>query len=368
MPGVCPRCSKNVYFAEEYRCSGKSWHKLCLTCMNCSKLVEPGAMLEHEAQIYCKTCYRSLFGPKGYGFGGILAKDVTISPDTVRKDVLTTPEDKVDAPRSGGGWVSPRLIRSTQKLLAEANLDPEESPRQAKNYWSGGLTTETLRTSPRKVSAGFGGGAASGGSARKLHLPKYEDMPKNSSDVVQPKIMFSESKSDEKIKKDPPNSPYRSATLPRLSSTSKPAMILSETDLTKTQPQHSLRSAFNLPNSKSDILSSPLPKPRMLTTSSTSSLSTSEIPRLGYKPKASPWKASVAPSCSRCSKPVYQAELARACGSVWHKTCFTCSECAKLLDSSTLCDRGGDIFCRSCYQKNFGPKGVGFGIANLQTQ
>lgn len=322
-------------------------------------------MLEHESQIYCKTCYRSLFGPKGYGFGGILAKDVDTSPDTVVKDVLTTPEDKVDASRSGGGWVSPRLIRSTQRMLAEVNLNVQKSPRQARSYWAGGLTTEIQRTSPRKVSAGFGGGAASGGPARKVNLPSYKYMPRMSSDI---EIKLSESKSDEKVKKEPLKSPYRSATLPRLSSTSKPAMKLSETDMSDAQPQHCLRSAFNFPNSKSEILSSPLPKPRTLISSSTSSLSTSEIPRLGYKPKASPWKASVAPSCSRCSKPVYQAELARACGSAWHKTCFTCSECGKLLDSSTLCDRGGNIFCRSCYQKNFGPKGVGFGIANLQTQ
>ena len=32
MPGVCPRCSKNVYFAEEKQALGKSWHKLCFVC------------------------------------------------------------------------------------------------------------------------------------------------------------------------------------------------------------------------------------------------------------------------------------------------------------------------------------------------
>ena len=32
MPGVCPRCDKNVYFAEEKQALGKSWHKLCFVC------------------------------------------------------------------------------------------------------------------------------------------------------------------------------------------------------------------------------------------------------------------------------------------------------------------------------------------------
>jgi len=323
--------------------------------------VGAGAMLEHQAQIYCKACYRSLFGPKGYGFGGILAKDMVgvSSPEGAVSDH----EDNVDSPRSVGGWVSPRLIRSTQKLLAEANLVCEKSPRLA-NYWAGGLSTESQRTSPRKVSAGFGSGVSSGRSVRNQTVDVY----KNLSDVNQPTIKVGVSKSDEKVKKSSVVTPYKSATLPRFSSSSIP-LIISESDMNKAQPQLGLRSAFNLPhtNTKSEIISS-LPKPSLLTVKSSSTLSTADIPKLGYKPKASPWKASIAPSCSRCCKPVYQAELARASGSAWHKTCFTCQECGKLLDSTTLCDRGGDIFCRKCYSRNYGPKGVGFGIGpNLQS-
>ena len=33
-----------------------------------------------------------------------------------------------------------------------------------------------------------------------------------------------------------------------------------------------------------------------------------------------------------------------------------------------LCERGGEIFCNNCYHKNFGPRGIGFGIGvNFQT-
>ena len=28
----CPRCGKQVYFAEEKRALGKKWHKICLSC------------------------------------------------------------------------------------------------------------------------------------------------------------------------------------------------------------------------------------------------------------------------------------------------------------------------------------------------
>ncbi len=59
---------------------------------------------------------------------------------------------------------------------------------------------------------------------------------------------------------------------------------------------------------------------------------------------------------------VFLAELMRGAGRAWHKTCFTCNLCNKRLDSSILCEREGDIFCKACYGRNFGPKGFGFGI------
>ena len=55
MPGVCPRCSKNVYFAEEKQALGKSWHKLCFVC---GKLIRQIAMKKKSEDLdgkYLKT-------------------------------------------------------------------------------------------------------------------------------------------------------------------------------------------------------------------------------------------------------------------------------------------------------------------------
>ncbi|KAM3849577.1 cysteine and glycine-rich protein 1-like isoform 1-T1 [Diretmus argenteus] len=67
--------------------------------------------------------------------------------------------------------------------------------------------------------------------------------------------------------------------------------------------------------------------------------------------------------CPRCGKAVYAAEKVMGAGSAWHKNgCFRCALCGKGLESTTLADKDGDIYCKGCYAKNFGPKGFGFGL------
>jgi len=65
--------------------------------------------------------------------------------------------------------------------------------------------------------------------------------------------------------------------------------------------------------------------------------------------------------CHRCGKTVYAAEKEMAAGSHWHHSCFRCLDCGKGLDSTTVRDRDGEIYCAACYGKKFGPKGYGYG-------
>ncbi|XP_035383172.1 cysteine and glycine-rich protein 3 [Electrophorus electricus] len=65
--------------------------------------------------------------------------------------------------------------------------------------------------------------------------------------------------------------------------------------------------------------------------------------------------------CARCSKAVYAAEKVMGAGKPWHKTCFRCLLCGKSLESTTVTDKDGELYCKVCYAKNFGPKGRGLG-------
>jgi len=66
--------------------------------------------------------------------------------------------------------------------------------------------------------------------------------------------------------------------------------------------------------------------------------------------------------CPRCGGRVYEAERRSTAGLNFHATCFNCKDCHKALDSTSVCDNEGEIYCKGCYGKNFGPKGVGFGV------
>eukprot|EP00727_Mastigamoeba_balamuthi_P011841 m51a1_g728 putative cysteine and glycine-rich protein 1 (158) ;mRNA; r:469059-469691 len=79
---------------------------------------------------------------------------------------------------------------------------------------------------------------------------------------------------------------------------------------------------------------------------------------------------STSKKCPRCGKAVYFAERAMGPhGSEWHKTCLRCKTCGKGLDSTTCAEHDGEVYCKACHARSFGPKGYGFagGAAIMHT-
>jgi len=69
-----------------------------------------------------------------------------------------------------------------------------------------------------------------------------------------------------------------------------------------------------------------------------------------------------APKCYTCDKSVYPAEEIQAAGKRFHKLCCKCRNCGTLLNSHNLTEHDEQIYCKACYARSFGPRGVGHGI------
>lgn len=65
---ACPRCGKNVYFAEQIKAIGKVWHRGCLRCTSCNAFLDSKRLNEKDGEPLCGRCYSKLHGPQGNGY------------------------------------------------------------------------------------------------------------------------------------------------------------------------------------------------------------------------------------------------------------------------------------------------------------
>ncbi|KAI0043685.1 LIM-domain-containing protein [Auriscalpium vulgare] len=64
----CPKCGKSVYFAEQVKAVGKTYHKACLRCTECNTSLDSGRLTEKDGMPLCHRCYSKLHGPAGSGY------------------------------------------------------------------------------------------------------------------------------------------------------------------------------------------------------------------------------------------------------------------------------------------------------------
>ncbi|KAI0727739.1 hypothetical protein C8Q72DRAFT_781047 [Fomitopsis betulina] len=65
---ACGRCGKTVYFAEQVKAIGKTYHRGCLKCSECSTTLDSTKLTERDGEPYCRQCYSKLYGPQGSGY------------------------------------------------------------------------------------------------------------------------------------------------------------------------------------------------------------------------------------------------------------------------------------------------------------
>ena len=97
----CGTCQKSVYHAEQIIAMGRSFHKMCLKCRDCNKLMDSGSVVEHDEQPYCRACHQKNFGTKGYGYGvgvGTLQSEYTTNTDASSPEQTSSPPKSAFAP------------------------------------------------------------------------------------------------------------------------------------------------------------------------------------------------------------------------------------------------------------------------------
>lgn len=78
-------------------------------------------------------------------------------------------------------------------------------------------------------------------------------------------------------------------------------------------------------------------------------------------PKTSPaparWTPVAQPKCLVCDKSVYENEKLTADGKTWHKTCFRCKHCKKVLSLGNYAAVSDTVFCKPHFKQLFAEGG-----------
>ncbi|XP_026811682.1 muscle LIM protein Mlp84B isoform X2 [Rhopalosiphum maidis] len=372
----CPRCGGFVYMAEQMLAKGRSWHRECFKCATCTKRLDSVNCCEgSDKDIYCKVCYGKKFGPKGYGYGqgaGALQSDPAYNGDvsTSRAPVIDTSTTSIKAkpgqgcPRCGG------VVFAAEQVLAKGS----EWHRKCFKCKDCNKTLDSIiacdgpdrdvycKTCYGKKWGPHGYGFACGSGflqtdgltdeqiagSRPFYNPdttsikaeKGEGCPRCGGKVFAAEQQLAKGAMWHKIC-------FNCATCHRpLDSTLACDGPDKEVYCRSCYGKYFGPKGFGYGHS-----------PTLVSTKGESTMLFSEArPTSGVKSRNGN-------GCLRCGYEVYAAEQMISKNKLWHKRCFTCADCSKSLDSTSLNDGpDGDIHCRPCYAKHFGPKGCGFGM------
>lgn len=370
----CPRCGGYVYAAEQMLALGKGWHRECFKCADCAKRLDSVNCCEGpDKDIYCKVCYGKEFGPKGYGYGlgaGALQSDPITNGDATipRNVVIDTAKIKAKpgqgCPRCGGAVFAAELVLAKGREWHRKCFKCRDCNKTLDSIIAcdGPDNDVYCKTCYGKKWGPHGYGFACGSGFLQTDGLSEEEISANRP-YYNPDTTTIKAKSGEGC--------------PRCGG----KVFAAEQQLAKGTMWH--KSCFNCAlchRPLDSMLACDGPDREIYCKScygrkygpkgfgyghSPTLVSTNGESTILF-PESKPLngiKGRNGNGCSRCGFAVYAAEQMISKNKVWHRRCFTCADCSRSLDSTNLNDGpDGDIYCRGCYGKHFGPKGVGFGL------
>ncbi|XP_058053479.1 muscle LIM protein Mlp84B isoform X2 [Anopheles bellator] len=373
----CPRCGGYVYMAEQMLARGRGYHRRCFKCLVCNRTLDSTMHCDGpDKEIYCRGCYASRFGSRGYGHSGISslglmsdARDLDYKSEFAsRPSTADTSSIKASpgqgCPRCGG------VVFAAEQVLSKGR----EWHRKCYKCRDCTKTLDSIiacdgpdRDVYCKTCYGKKWGPHGYGFACGSGFLQTDCMSEDQLASQKPLVSI-----DTTVIKAP-----QGQGCPRCGG----MVFAAEQQLAKGTMWH--KKCFNCNECHRPLDSmiacdgpdreihcracyGKLFGPKGFGFGHTPTLVSTDVQSAPVHTDAKPAdgpKAKDGKGCPRCGYAVYEAEKMLSKNRVWHKRCFSCFDCHKSLDSTNLNDGpNGEIYCRGCYGRNYGPRGVGFGM------
>ncbi|XP_061391835.1 muscle LIM protein Mlp84B isoform X1 [Musca vetustissima] len=372
----CPRCGGYVYAAEQMLARGRGYHRRCFKCLLCNRTLDSTMHCDGpDKEIYCRGCYAQRFGTRGYGHIGMsslgLMSDIMdcerqsdMAPRTAAIDVSKIKARPGEGcPRCGGVVFAAEQVLSKGREWHRKCFKCRDCTKTLDSIIAcDGPDGEVYcRTCYGKKWGPHGYGFACGSG-----------------------FLQTDGLTEEQIAASRPFAPPSTTSILAPEGEGCPrcggAVFAAEQQLSKGRMWH--KKCYNCCQCHrplDSMLACDAPDKEIYckacygkaygpkgfgfghtpTLVCTGEGETRNLYTDG-KPLAGPKSSS---GCPRCGYAVYAAEQMISKSRIWHKRCFHCADCRKSLDSTNLNDGpDGDIYCKACYGRNFGPKGVGYGL------
>ncbi|CAH0560233.1 unnamed protein product [Brassicogethes aeneus] len=373
----CPRCGGYVYAAEQMLARGRGWHKYCFRCNNCERWLDSTSHCDGpDGEVYCRACYAQRFGPRGVGHAGGLflglmsdALDSEWQSDQAPRTTLIDTASIMAAPGKGcprcGG-----VVFAAEEVLAKGRpwhrkcfkCHDCKQTLDSINACDGPDSDVYCKTCYGKKWGPHGYGFACGSGFLQTDGLTEDEISK-SRPFYNP---------DTTSIKAPPGQ-----GCPRCGG----MVFAAEQQLAKGTMWH--KKCFNCAECHrplDSVLACDGPDKEIHCRACYGKLFGPKGFGFGHSPTLvctgdgaatvlhtanvnSGPRAEAGKGCRRCGYSVFAAEQMISKAAIWHKRCFSCADCNRSLDSTNANDApNGEIYCRGCYGRNFGPRGVGFGM------
>ncbi|KAI8803472.1 hypothetical protein BJ742DRAFT_500840 [Cladochytrium replicatum] len=159
---ICTICNKTVYPMDRLNADDKIFHKTCLRCGHCKKVLSLGNYAALNGVFYCKPHFKQLFALKGNYSDGFKATEAATSasvlPSTPSRSPTGSSENIVDATSTDtpNGTSKPagngNYTVGTPSLRREPSFSP--SLRKEASMFGNSTTPSTVTVAPADMPTG----------------------------------------------------------------------------------------------------------------------------------------------------------------------------------------------------------------------